>query len=223
MKSSGATWTDVGIFWATLGGVIVTFLAVLVALFGPRLQERWKRPKITVDSIGGMQARSELWPLVVRLMLCNQQGRDTARDVEVFASLTRDGAIVADQATLDFEDPTTIGSSGRSVATVPPGFAREVSLLVLEPVWDSEGWLRAGTVAFFRPGTVVLRDQATYKVLIAVTGANFDAVHYVGHFRLDVDFDADEVPTSIEFQWIDFERSKTGDLRPTLPWRSKPT
>jgi hypothetical protein len=82
-------WTDVGMFWATVGGVVVTATAVLVALFGPRLQDRWKQPRLALSAkelAGGLRI-SQASPMVLHFLLENERTRETARDVEVFVSV----------------------------------------------------------------------------------------------------------------------------------------
>jgi hypothetical protein len=189
LASTAASWTEVGIFWATVGGVTVTLLAVLVALLGPRLQARWSRPVITVAPSTGTVYARERWPIILRLRVANKSGRETARDVEVFASVQGrepgDGAtlIVARTESLNFEDPSADGPR-RSIVNVPSGFSREVGLATLSPSIDRHGQPHIGRITYYRPdieSKAILRAGVLYEVHITVTGSNFDAVRYQGH------------------------------------------
>jgi hypothetical protein len=212
-----ATWTDVGIFIATAAGVVVTLAAVLVALFGPGWDRRRRRPAITINpswrwlstNIGGSDR--------IRLILRNKPGCDTAHDVEVFAYVTRSmnggfGA-TADQANLNFDDPEQEGP-GRSTASVPPGFGREVNLAVLvEP--DQDRHPRSVSYLALYPTRLAkearLLAAETYEVSIVATGSNFDAVSYVGHLSFGP---LDDEDGDIVVRWVDFVPSTMAAFEP---------
>jgi hypothetical protein len=216
------SWTDIGIFWATLGGVIATFAAVLVALFGQRLHQWRRRPQITVTSDPpsmGIRVDPDsklVWTpsaSVLRLRLHNEPGRDTARDVEVFVDAVAQVGFVtfeaADSANLNFDDPTDDDGPGRSIATVPSGYSRRVNFAVLMRGGDQdvhnedearnmkikhEAW---GYLAVYPPSLTAgstLHDNASYDVRITVTGANFDAISYRGVVAFEDEEDTDLGP-----------------------------
>jgi hypothetical protein len=80
-------WTDIGIFVATGVGVIVTFAAVLVALFGPGLRRSRRRPIVTLTSpepwikidLTDPDPADPASLVLMRLTLHNKRGRDTCR------------------------------------------------------------------------------------------------------------------------------------------------
>jgi hypothetical protein len=187
---SHPNWTDVGIFWATLGGVVVTLLAVLVALFGHRVQERRKRPRLSlsVDPVSmGVEIHSGDAE-ILSLRIHNEKGRDTAREVEVFVTVFgQDGDIflmAGEEVALNWDDPLGDGG-GRSTATVPAGSSRRVSFAVLQHLAavDEQGRADWAYLAVYPPNKVThatLREGVPYAVTISVTGANFDALSYRG-------------------------------------------
>ena len=98
LQADAPKWTDVGGFIATSAGVVVTFAAVLVALFGPRWQANRSQPKLSlsVEPAGLEWTVGEVFgaqPMI--LLLHNAEGRDTAVDVEVFAYVTRRSRLLA--------------------------------------------------------------------------------------------------------------------------------
>jgi len=234
---AGVTWTDEWTFIATAAAAAVTFLAVLVALFGPAFQQRWSRPEIAVEpSSPAFQVTVSDRPAVVRLLIANKRGRDTARDVEVFAYATRPitettqvqgvtfppggSAVVADQANLNFDDPRA-DRPGRSTASIPSGFAREVNFATVAPMddVDSQGRRGAGRLALYptdRAETAILREETKYSIWITVAGSNFDAVTYLGHLLLYISKGVGG--ESIEASWTDFSASKTGAPIAASPW-----
>jgi hypothetical protein len=85
--ASDPNWTDIGGFVAAAVGVIITFGAVLVALFGPRYNAWRRRPKLGVKSEPSTVSWSPYGSIpahVMYLSIHNEDGSDTARDVEVF-------------------------------------------------------------------------------------------------------------------------------------------
>jgi hypothetical protein len=214
-----AAWTDVGIFFATSAGVVVTVCAVLVALFGPGWDRRRRRPVVTLSTVYRSRSTrvSDTDPFCLRLH--NKTGCETAREVEVFAEVTfpvEGGGlgVVAEQANLNFDNPTDDGP-GRSTASVPAGFSRDVNLAVLDEAEfvdldDTDDHerrrLRVAYLALYPKRlvrTAGLHENRTYEVGITVTGSNFDAVRYVGHLAFsDVISDGD-----INVVWNDFKPS----------------
>lgn len=181
--------------------VIVTFAAVLVALFGPGLRRSRRRPIVTLTSpepwieidLTDPDPAGPASLVLMRLTLHNKRGRDTAQDVEMFARVTYQGPqqgswttfLVADQAHLNFDDP--IAGPGRSTATVPSGFARDVNLATILDL-DGEYEVahgRVGRLALYPPQLArdaLLWAGRTYEVAIVATGSNFDARRYWGTF-----------------------------------------
>jgi hypothetical protein len=124
-------------------------------------------------------------PARLPVLLGNDSGRDTARDVEVFVSLLphHDGGIRLEMAEV---------ASGLSV---PPGFVRPIGVAIAGPAemivaslfgrskrpkFDGVG------VAFAAPTgeSVFWIWPGNYEVLLWVTGANFDAKRYDGELEI---------------------------------------
>jgi hypothetical protein len=204
---AASTWTDVGIFWATVGAAVATTAAVIVALFGPRWQERRRRPdlSLTTDPPGMSIPVESGVAEPLRLRLTNRAGRDPARDVEVFVTASGQGTdavyVAAEDETLNFDDPFS-DAQGCSVSTVPAGHARLVNVAVIEAVADGgtnehAQWGYLATVPRQRMRHAALMDAIAYDVTITITGSNFDAVIYRGRleFRDDSElFNGTEFP-----------------------------
>jgi hypothetical protein len=177
-------WTDVGIFWVTLAGAIVTTLAVAVALFGPRLQQRWRRPELTImpNPPGmGIPLGSGAGELL-QLRLSNRRGRETAYEVEVFVSSSAQGPtalhIFADEDNLNFDNPWA-GSGGRTTSSVPSGYSRSVSAAIIEDTKDGPlAYLATVPARHMRTGSLL--QDVPNVVYITVAGSNFDAITYRG-------------------------------------------
>jgi hypothetical protein len=206
-----AAWTDVGIFCATAAGVVVTLGAVLVALFGPGWDRRRRGPRVTISTSFRTLQTKVFGSEIVGLVLHNKRGCDTARDVEVFVSLTFavdgvTGVVGGDQASLNFEDPTEEGP-GRPTASVPPGFARGVNLAVLSEPNDEDRRIRDVAYLALYPTRLAhkrrLHEGRTYEVSITATGSNFDAVSYIGHLAFSELGDDGE----ISVEWKDLKPS----------------
>jgi len=142
-------WTDVAGFIATSAGVVVTLLAVLVALFGPGWQTKRRRPKVTlrVDPNSGPLPVpiniSERYARDMRLLIENDPGQDTALDVEVFVTIVGDPGKddsgfeyfegVTEAEALVFDNPE-LGGPLRDTSTVPAGFSRPVWFALVGPI-----------------------------------------------------------------------------------------
>lgn len=138
------------------------------------------------------------------LLLHNAEGRDTARDVEVFAYVA--GQITseedmpamhvpADTDPLVFENP--LGSNPvRTIGSIPAGFSRKVYwALVGEPRPVAQAFAQdvpnvAGVVSaavavdpYGRTEVPWMDFQAAYVVDLIVTGSNFDALYFSGVFE----------------------------------------
>jgi hypothetical protein len=200
VEDGGPNWTEKGIFWATVAGVTVTFSAVLVALFGRRWDESRKKPKLRLTAGPDRMASTADSPNVVvrNLSLHNEEDRDTARDVEVFVSAdarTRfEYFIAADGDTLNFDDPLS-QRSGRSTATVPPGYSRRVPFAVIIPPQSTAvippsrplattSWAQLAVYPRDKMGDARLYDGVVYSVRVTVTGSNFNAITYRGELEV---------------------------------------
>jgi hypothetical protein len=60
------TWTDEWTFIATAAAAVVTFLALLVALLGPAVQQRWRRPEVTLAARGIQRVDGDPLPMHVK-------------------------------------------------------------------------------------------------------------------------------------------------------------
>jgi hypothetical protein len=227
-------WTEVAGFWATLAGVIATFGAVLVALFGQRLRASWSRPKIalTIDP-----SSDDVVPINIsetdnvygnRLLVTNERGRDTAKEVEVFVTIANDpderqarsyrelisGALV-------FDSPWA--ADARAISSVPSSFARPVWFVVAGPVRAVSKVVQIDVDAFLMAAHhCKVDDSATagitiepavaghadawllpashYDVEFVITGSNFDAIHYKARIRLD--FEDTELSRYFKLNWL---------------------
>jgi hypothetical protein len=187
--------------WVEIAGVVATFLAVLVALFGRQLYESRRRPKLalspypeTYTTTVGMDSAP------MNLKLHNERGKDTARDVEVFVTVESvpakgaPGWTPASDINLNFDDPEADGP-GRSTTTVPSGHSREVNFAVVQVLTDEHGrptdqW---GYLAVYPPRFAknrVLFSGHKYTATLVVTGANFDAITYRGELAFSEEREA---------------------------------
>lgn len=182
---------------------------------GPRVAEGhrrrlpWRHPGLPAD-VGHQRARKE-----------------PARDVEVFATvgeLLGDGVWVlhASRDNLLFHSPMG-GGYGNARSHVPAGFSREVFFLTFghpdavvaglyddggEPPSDPDAE-RLAILATFpaRRSRAMWLKAGTYAVTFFITGSNFDAVTYMGHFKLGRSL---------------FEREGSSMVRQTFRWTSSP-
>jgi hypothetical protein len=185
-------WTDIAGFWATVAGVTVTFLAVVVALFGRNWHEWRKKPQLSLrSSMGPVQVGLEFG--LMELRLWNSNGKDTAKDVEILVTVlapdnrTDTGATpsAAVNDNLDFDDPLGAGE-GRPTSTVPSGFGRRVPFAAIGIVRDEQDRLTDdwGYVAVYpRRRQALLPRQYKYVAFFIVTGSNFDAIEFRGEFE----------------------------------------
>lgn len=200
-------WTEVAGFWATLAGVIVTFGAVMVALFGPAWHARRKAPKLSLKpedgdiTIPNESADSTFSP--VRLLIHNAAGRETAHDVQVFVSVERSTSpgttwIYAEDEPLRFDNPRR--KVAQTTATVPSGYARPVWFAVAgaaSSTAQAMGKVHAANLPHSRgvlsavvanesddSDAVVLEPNQRYNVSFVITGSNFDALYYSGVFGI---------------------------------------
>lgn len=236
-------WTDVASVIVASVGVVATLAAVLVALFGPRYHARRSRPMLSLVAHPpgmGLAVEFDDSAEAMQLLLRNRPGQDTARDVEIFASVSaerEDGAsteIVVEYEPLVFENP--LGSNGsRTSGTVPAGFSRPVWFAL---VGQRQAVARAFTVdaapeqahdvgaavtidPYVRSWMPWLEPQVNYDVKLVVTGSNFDAVTLGG--RLRGEFGQEPVDDSgatvkvIVFEWTE-EPRQIDDPRPGTPW-----
>jgi hypothetical protein len=145
------------------------------------------------------------------IILHNADGRDTARDVEVFAYVVSHPTsrewhtdLPVEMEPLVFENP--LGSNmSRTVSSVPPGFYRKAWWVVVgEPaevtkafVADDKPQVEDMSAAvcidpYSRQGVPWLSTGRAYVVDLIVTGSNFDAVYFSGVFEGIVERDKDQ-------------------------------
>jgi hypothetical protein len=240
VNESGPAWTEIA-------GVVVTLAAVFVALFAVPIRERLKRPKLALSP--GSEALGVvvgLDPIVMTLRLHNARGRDTAREVEVFVTVLSEGTpatyIVAEEANLNFDDPLPrvvnpggkIGIAksepGRSTATVPSGFARNVNFAVIGiqreggKLGDAWGYLALYPPRVAQDATLFFH-MFSYHAWIVVTGSNFDAITYEGKLKVTEEDEPDDkggyVRTRTLHWTIPPVRTDNSPIRPPLGirWR----
>jgi hypothetical protein len=239
-------WTDVAGFFATSAGVAVTLIAVLVALFGPRWQTKRSRPNLRIEAQPpGVGVPYDLDSVVgLQLLLRNDVGRDTAREVEVFASVVSHDDpdcvedVVVEYESLVFENPVG-GNTTPTSATVPAGFAR--------PVWFALiGTRKAASAGFVfdvddreasdlgaaitidpyaRHGMPWLRTDRNYEAKLVVTGSNFDALTFAGTLRGAIRpepiVDGGPLVDVVEFRWTNALKP-IHDPNPATPWIVRP-
>jgi hypothetical protein len=197
---------------ATAAAVVI---ALFVALFVPRWHEKQREPKIDLQPDPRGRQSSSSWSTadLLRLRIHNAPGRRTAEQVEVFASVVSrspgDGDLwvrvhLEDKA-LNFDEPGGV-PPGRSTTSVPSGFSRPVSFVLIGPptsiserygvevkpdaVGELPDWV---AVPALYPA---VRESATWftrgkplEVTLVVTGANFDAVTFRGEFEMSEEVD----------------------------------
>jgi hypothetical protein len=209
-------WIDYVTLAAAVFAALGTVGAVLVALFGPAWQSRRSRPALYVKSSPPSMSQSR--PRAAHddnspatefsFELGNAAGRETARDVEIFLSYAR--AVTED---------TAIGGPQRlplaAGLTVPPGFQRPATLLLLgndSVIRRSLGSVDDGrqgvtahhTVSFAvtSPWGPQWLDPDSYDITLHITGSNFDALRFDGALEIkrDDERDADRVSTSLRWE-----------------------
>ena len=232
LQADAPKWTDVGGFIATSAGVVVTFAAVLVALFGPRWQANRSQPKLSlsVEPAGLEWTVGEVFgaqPMI--LLLHNAEGRDTAVDVEVFAYVTshfkRDdgmpsGHVAVDSEPLVFENP--LGSNPvRTASSIPSGFSRKAYWALVgqpgviaqafaqEPRDAAANELLAAVAVdpYGRTEVSWMWFGRKYLVDLIVTGSNFDAVYFSGVVESVIsEADGERDPGSVGYLWTEQPR-----------------
>lgn len=141
--------------------------------------------------------------MVDSLRIVNEPGREPARDVEVFVTLTHHDRFrwphtYAEQQNLLLSNP--LHGAGLTVSHVPPGFSRRVMIAVLgdpdylqsrfrsgrrAPVETDEIAGLAGVAGLTTGQAPVLRSGQDLDVELVVTGSNFDAQTWSVKIRLD--------------------------------------
>lgn len=209
-----------------------TLAAVLVALW-PQIERWRRVPRVNLlcdQGLGWMARFGDPEPRqtqsVPQLWVTNERRRETARDVEVFLTLGRQidpgspgtADIVANRDRLGFSDPANHGLTGAGTTHIPSGFARPVYMLTFgetKALWKLRNrhdpapaprppaahavvdiWSPAG-------GEPVWLEPGTYNCSLHVTGANFDALLFVGRFEVThAPATADPGVTVVRFQWL---------------------
>jgi hypothetical protein len=181
------------LFAFTIATAFGTVGAVFVALFGQQWHQWRNQPSLTV--LVGEGRSASFSDLSVSVRVTNAQGRDTAETVEAFVTISWVGGIayVAD-------DQLPIGARAETARTepssIPSGFARRVWLVRVVPPKrleprqahhdagdeEEEDELHLPTVEFFGGGGFTA--DAEFIVKLIVTGSNFDAIAFLGKFRV---------------------------------------
>lgn len=213
---------------------VATTAAVVVALFGPTLRAWLSRPVLKLSAsdedhfydAGGDPALD-----VAPLSLENRRGRQVAREVQVTLSVGAPfsgeegeelSIPLSEQRNLRFELDAPDTTSG---STVPPGSCRRVQFVVMGPKLLIVAWLRdrgedqptqeAEVHGAFcaQPSAAVesalwLTDDSPLDICLVVSGANFDALTYVGQIVLKhvdmtgtLDVEQIERPHSLVLRW----------------------
>jgi hypothetical protein len=202
-------WILVGV---AVASAVATVGAVLVALFGPRWWAKRRAPKLTLEvnpDAGLVYPEVPTEPDSRRtsedvFLLANAKGRDTAREVEVFVTVSGVGTdanrVYVQYKTLNFDSPLD-GYSGRATATVPAGAERPIYFLCLgdrdaiagahypSDANDEHSKEAAASLACYpaRADEITWITFGTdYGITLVLSGANFDAVIYEGQFRVTV-------------------------------------
>jgi hypothetical protein len=206
---------------------LATAAAVIVALFGPRWAEARRRPRLVLITrrderrqFSGDMLQSGHPADFPTLLVSNEVGRDSAREVEVFAHVGHRVAPgvhigVVSRENLVFGDPRVV-STPASVTHVPAGFARELYFLLagsrrevmrcfggVISSYDTVGDTAATALLVHPLSSETLRwvDAGEYSVTFLITGANFNAVRYVAQFRVSEWSDSEGDPV-IGFRWL---------------------
>jgi hypothetical protein len=178
--------------------------------------------------------------------ITNEHGKLPAQDVEVFVSVgldigDGDGPWIgmANRDNILFDSPIR-GNPTRTQTHVPPGFSREVFFLTFgHPLSIHEGLQDDGAAEPNDPNVERLvgivcthppqRSSAAwfgpghYAVTFFITGSNFDAVTYVGHFdvgRSERESDGRSI-VRVSFRWVERPSRRSGTAGRGL--RLKPT
>jgi hypothetical protein len=203
-------WTALAVaFCAALG----TVGAVLVALFLPRVEERRRRPRLTLSvephgGVGIVLGRGGAAEL--RLRIHNARGKQMAREVEVhvisWAETPELTQVAAEDEPLQIDNP--FRGAETTVTSVAPGHSRSVSFAVLDEMLEDQSLRYCGYFGIApreRMGKSRMEPGRAYNTYLAVTGSNFDAIFYRGvleftHGREPVD---DQLEDSLSLGWKD--------------------
>jgi hypothetical protein len=165
--------------WQAVSAV-ATGAAALVALFGPPIHDslRLRRARPRVSVLANRQR-----PVVhVSIQVSNEEGRDSATDVEVFCQV---------QATTPGDALLRVGPwrallDGQATTHVPPGFSRTLQLVVFDDQLAESASGKVGQpIGRFDGDRLYASSGTKYVVSVAVTGSNFDAVFYECRFEID--------------------------------------
>lgn len=187
IQQGSDTWTKLG--------TLATLAAVLVALFGPLLLDRLRRPrlKVTVASSLVSALATATHDRGGRLTVnVTNQGRRQANDVQVFLTAESPmevpgmaGAfrIEAFQSPVPFFHREGGRWSYQYSVPIPQGFARPLHLLV-----EDETGPRLTSAAEHDPATplpdAVLMD-GDYRIVLDIAGSNFKVIRLEGRLRIE--------------------------------------
>jgi len=120
-------WVDYANLGIAAFAAIGTFAAVLVALFGDRLRARRSRPLLTISSPEltrsfFVEGEREDGDAGLYVEIANAPGRDTARDVEVYVTMTHADALASNLNLGGVMD----GTGGSATMQLPAGHRRRV-------------------------------------------------------------------------------------------------
>src|SRR5690349_15990625 len=176
--------------WAKLA-TVATFLAVLVALFGPLLLDRLRRPRLEVtvasDLVSTLASDSDVQRLTVNV---TNRGRRQANDVQALLSVeapievpgvTGANRIEAFQAPVPFIHREGGKWSFQYSVAIPQGFARPLHLLI-----DDIDGLRLVTPAEREPEPLadgLGLEDGEYRVVLDLVGSNFRVLRYEGRLE----------------------------------------
>jgi hypothetical protein len=192
--------------WAKLG-TVATLLAVLVALFGPLIVDRLRRPRLKVtiasdliSTLASAPAASGRRRLAVNI---TNHGRRQANDVQVFLTVETPIEVpgMSDTYRIEtFQTPIPFfhheggdWTPQYSVA-IPPGFSRPLQILVE----DMTGFLLASpsehNPAIPDPRSFELENGA-HRVVLDIVGSNLKVI------RLEGELQTTDEPSRREAKW----------------------
>lgn len=192
--------------WAKLG-TIATLLAVLVALFGPLIVDRLRRPRLKVtiasnlvSSLVSAPAEAGRRRLTVNI---GNHGRRQANDVQVFLSVETPvevpGAsdvhrIEAFQSPIPFFHQEGGDWTFQYSVAIPPGFSRPLHLLTAD---GSE--FKLVSAVELDPAKPDPRSfglaSGEYRVVLDIVGSNFKVIRLEGRLWIE------DGPRQSEAQW----------------------
>ena len=215
--------TDWVIALGTVLGALATFLAVIVALFGPQWRERRRRPLLSIDAQQGSIPWSDpqgAW--FTRLTISNGAGRAMAHDVEVTVTVRqafpndRGSIFQVNDGPLSFSFPqphvplqsrTQIAAGHHRVAyflgvghkTGETGLAAALNAVdgprdPARRAWSLVASIAGGSLTWIDP-------NQSHDVTVVVTGSNFDAIRFDGQCGLTERPVASGLPDGIWLSW----------------------